>query len=311
MINEQLFTGSKKLTDMVEANFNLLAILARMGMRFAFGDEAMDETAESACRRNGVDLPSFLLICNTYAFDFYSPTAEELRQADLRTIVDYLQKSHVYYMEIAMASLSDAIDRMLEPCGERHRKIINGFFRDYKDELAKHFEYEENVVFPYVESIIAEKGGSWHAVDEYEGKHTNVEEKIDDLKSIVMKYMPPECDSQHINYALLQLFALGKDLEKHIAIEDEILVPMVNGQDAPKRKVFRQEAEELSVREKEILVCVAKGMLNKEIADLFSLSIHTVITHRKNITRKTGIKTVAGLTVYALLNNLIDINSFE
>ncbi len=77
-------------------------------------------------------------------------------------------------------------------------------------------------------------------------------------------------------------------------------------QDSPKA-----DGEELSSREKEILVCVAKGMLNKEIADLYSISIYTVITHRKNITRKTGIKTVAGLTVYALLNNLIDVNSFE
>ena len=73
----------------------------------------------------------------------------------------------------------------------------------------------------------------------------------------------------------------------------------------------RTEGEELSAREKEILVCVAKGMLNKEIADRFNISIHTVITHRKNITRKTGIKTVAGLTVYALLNNLIDVNSLD
>lgn len=71
------------------------------------------------------------------------------------------------------------------------------------------------------------------------------------------------------------------------------------------------DGEELSSREKEILVCVAKGMLNKEIADHFSISVYTVITHRKNITRKTGIKTVAGLTVYALLNNLIDVNSME
>lgn len=69
--------------------------------------------------------------------------------------------------------------------------------------------------------------------------------------------------------------------------------------------------EDLSSREKEILICVAKGMLNKEIADFYNISIYTVITHRKNITRKTGIKTVAGLTVYALLNNLIDINSVE
>ncbi len=73
----------------------------------------------------------------------------------------------------------------------------------------------------------------------------------------------------------------------------------------------KMEGEELSAREKEILVCVAKGMLNKEIADYYNLSIYTVITHRKNITRKIGIKTVAGLTIYALLNNLIDPNAIE
>ena len=65
---------------------------------------------------------------------------------------------------------------------------------------------------------------------------------------------------------------------------------------------------ELSKREIDVLVAVAKGMMNKEIADLMNISIHTVISHRKNITRKTGIKSVSGLTVYALLNNLINEN---
>ncbi len=72
-----------------------------------------------------------------------------------------------------------------------------------------------------------------------------------------------------------------------------------------------QDGKELTSREKEILVCVAKGMLNKEIADKFNISIHTVITHRKNISGKTGIKSIAGLTVYALLNNLLDPESVE
>ena len=63
---------------------------------------------------------------------------------------------------------------------------------------------------------------------------------------------------------------------------------------------------ELSKRETDVLVAVAKGMMNKEIADQMNISIHTVISHRKNITRKTGIKSVSVLTVYALLNNLID-----
>ena len=68
---------------------------------------------------------------------------------------------------------------------------------------------------------------------------------------------------------------------------------------------------DLTEREREILVAVARGCTNKEIADEYSISIHTVISHRKNITRKTGIKSVAGLTVYALLNNMIDRHDME
>lgn len=63
---------------------------------------------------------------------------------------------------------------------------------------------------------------------------------------------------------------------------------------------------DLSEREKEILIAVAKGMMNKEIAILLNISIHTVISHRKNISRKTGIKSVSGFVVYALLNNLLE-----
>lgn len=71
------------------------------------------------------------------------------------------------------------------------------------------------------------------------------------------------------------------------------------------------ESTELTDREKEILVAVAKGLTNKSIAEQCHLSVHTVITHRKNLTRKTGIKSVSGLTVYAILNNLIDITEVE
>lgn len=62
----------------------------------------------------------------------------------------------------------------------------------------------------------------------------------------------------------------------------------------------------LSEREKSVLVGLAKGLMNKEIAEQLNLSVHTVMTHRKNIIRKTGIKSVSALTVYAILNNFID-----
>ncbi len=69
--------------------------------------------------------------------------------------------------------------------------------------------------------------------------------------------------------------------------------------------------QELSDREKTILTLVAKGMTNKEIAEKLFLSAHTVITHRKNITSKLGIKTISGLTVYAILNNLISLDELS
>ncbi|MFV0398549.1 MAG: response regulator transcription factor [Bacteroidales bacterium] len=74
----------------------------------------------------------------------------------------------------------------------------------------------------------------------------------------------------------------------------------------PQSDEVTQDGGDISEREKEILVAVAKGMMNKEIAAQFNLSIHTVISHRKNISRKTGIRSVSGFVVYALLNNLIE-----
>jgi DNA-binding NarL/FixJ family response regulator len=71
------------------------------------------------------------------------------------------------------------------------------------------------------------------------------------------------------------------------------------------------ETDELTHREKEILKLVALGLQNKAIAEKLFISVHTVITHRKNITEKTGIKSISGLTVYAILNKLIDTGSIN
>lgn len=66
------------------------------------------------------------------------------------------------------------------------------------------------------------------------------------------------------------------------------------------------EGEELTIREKEVLKLVAQGFSNKVIAGKLFISVHTVISHRKNITEKLGIKSISGLTVYAILNHLLD-----
>lgn len=73
----------------------------------------------------------------------------------------------------------------------------------------------------------------------------------------------------------------------------------------------KNELNELSTRERDILIAVAKGRTNKEIADEFNISVYTVISHRRNISRKLGINSIPGLTVYAIMNKLIDISDFN
>ena len=92
--------------------------------------------------------------------------------------------------------------------------------------------------------------------------------------------------------------------EKTSALElQEIFSESWNIKDKPNRL---QENDELTNREKDVLKLVALGHSNKIIAEKLFISIHTVISHRKNITEKTGIKSISGLTVFAILNNLID-----
>ena len=295
------FTGDMKLADLLDRNHSLTHVLSRLGIPFGFGDA----TVREVCVRAGVDPDSFLLLCNIYTFKDFQPSGDALRKVRLPDIVCYLRGGHDHYMSVALARLGDAIEQVIAPCDEARKDIIRRFFTGYRDELAKHFAYEESVVFPSVESLLGDSDLS--VIVQYDEDHTNVEEKLGDLKNIVMKYLPPECDNSRIAAILDLLYALEEDFACHTRVEDAI-VRRVRSELKPEPQEPGQDREELSEREKEILVCVAQGLLNKEIADRCNLSVHTVITHRKNITRKTGIKTVAGLTVYALLNNLIEIN---
>ena len=76
-------------------------------------------------------------------------------------------------------------------------------------------------------------------------------------------------------------------------------------------KAPKNDLNELSSRERDILTAVAKGKTNKEIADEFNISIYTVISHRRNISQKLGINSIPGLTVYAIMNKLVDMSDFN
>ena len=310
------FTGDMKVADLVESNYRLLGVLSRLGIDINFGEKSVAECC-SAC---GLDPDTVILLCEVYSRADFKPTTEMLRRSHVGDILRYLHHSHDYYLTRVLVEMEEAVSRLLEPCSPPQKKVVWEFFRGYKVELEDHFGFEEGQVIPYVQDLIIGRSRPDFSIDRFEEHHSNIEEKLSDFKNLVMKSLPPVCDAQLRVELLLHLFVLQADLRCHTYIEDSILVPMVRLLENPQRyserpramaEEYVPERQALSEREKEILVSVAQGLLNKEIADKHNISINTVITHRKNITRKTGIKTVPGLTVYAILNNLIDINSIE
>lgn len=309
------FSSKMKVADLVESNYLLLGVLARVGIDGAFGERTVAEM----CEQSGLDPDTVILLCEVYSTPGFKPSMEALRRSHVGDVLRYLHQSHDYYLNQAIVDIEESIEWLLSPCTAPRQQVVWNFFRGYKTELKNHFGFEEQEVIPYVQGLIIGQRREGFSIDRFEENHSNIDEKLSDFKNLVMKSLPAQCDRQARISLLYKVFALQEDLKCHTYIEDNILVPMVRLLENPGRVHDRAVADaepdtermELSDREKEILVSVAQGLLNKEIADKHHISINTVITHRKNITRKTGIKTVSGLTVYAILNNLVDINSIE
>lgn len=214
------------VSDLIDIDYSLLQVISRMGLDLKYAGLPVAE----ACRKCGIDPDTFILICNVYSFPDHIPSQEELAGGDIRNIIDYLHRSHLYYMGRALRVLENSFDKLVAPFNEKQKKVVLKFFNDYRDELDKHFAYEEEVVFPYVESLLrGAAGDSEYSIEQFEEHHENVEEKLEDLKNIVMKYLPGDCSNELKIMVLLSIYHLHDDLRRHTYVENNILVPIVSG----------------------------------------------------------------------------------
>ena len=207
-----------------EENDRLLAVLARLGMNIGFGEK----TVSKVCEETGIDTVAFILICNMYSYQGYMPTEETLESADPESVLKYLHNSHSFYMEEDFRKLEKVMNELVAPCSPGQKKVILDFLEGYKTEVERHFEYEEQVFFPYVRAVMSGTACGDYSASKFEENHSNIEEKLNDLKNIVMKYLPHECSPRLASDVLFALFSLSEDLGKHTGIEDLVLVPMTN-----------------------------------------------------------------------------------
>ena len=278
-----IFTSRMKMADMIASNYDLILMLPRFGIPLGFGEKSVKEV----CRERGVDENFFLTVCNIYSFDDYRPDDEEVAAIDHRLVVEHLQASHRYYIEERLPHMQHHLDHVAESAGDQSSAVLKKYFADYCREVRDHVRREERNLISMLDTLSDGEPLSKAVSDHYVKSHDNIKDKLSDLTQIIYKYIPGERLNEEMMELVFDIMQLNRDLEKHAMIEELLLMP--------------PEDYDLSDREQEVLVLVAQGLSSKEIAAKLNIAVNTVNTHRKSITKKTGIKSVAGLAVYAML----------
>ncbi len=223
--NELLYTKRMKVAELLSSDISLLSILQRLDIRLGFGEATVSEL----CSRYGISDELFLMICNIYSFSDYMPHINALSSNDIKNITTYLRASHRFYTEVCFPTIHEAIHRLVKGLDEVSRKLIDKFYDDYDSEIIKHFRYEEEVVFPYIEKLLeaSDPTEREYSIRQFEENHSNINEKLNDLKNIITKYLD-ESYSSPLRFELLHnIYNVESDLKKHSLIENKLLIPLV------------------------------------------------------------------------------------
>lgn len=219
-----IYTTRMKVADLLTSDGSLLAVLKRFNIKLGFGEA----TVQELCSRYGISADLFLAICNIYSFKEYTPEIETLGKNDVESLTRYLRVSHKYYTESSLPALHNKIHIMVKELDDMSRKLIDNFYDDYDNEATRHFEYEENTVFPYIESLTNNKETSGcYSITEFEDCHSNIGEKLNDLRNIITKYISEQYSSSARFDVLDDLSNIENDLRRHSNIENKLLIPLV------------------------------------------------------------------------------------
>lgn len=223
MISYGHFSENTKMAELVISNPKLMLTLSRFGIELGFGDHSVKEV----CNNANVNSSFFLLICNLYTNSDYVPSSDELNSVDVSTILSYLSVSHKYYVEERIPHIEHHLNRIIEACPERFGNTLQRFFKEYKKEVESHFKYEEETVFPYINSLFDNSAENKFSIHEFKSNHSNIEDKLDDLMNILIKYLPADIFPKERIEISLDIMDLSSDLNCHTFVEERVLVPFV------------------------------------------------------------------------------------
>lgn len=317
MKSQKLYEPSDLMISLISDNYNVLQSLGRFGINLGFGNKTVAEV----CEEQEVDTYTFLAIVNFTINEFKN--IQDIERLSVPTLMNYLRSCHEYYLNFLLPfirkELTEAIDEI-----DNVARLILKVYDEYSLSIYQHMAYEEKNVFPYVESLLNGNPKPNFSIETYSKHHEQTDTKLRELKNIIIKYLPSNNHRNNLLMAALHdIFNNEEWLAQHADVEDYIFIPAIEHLE---RKIKQRDItlkitgminntntqnETLSERERDVVIALVQGMSNKEIADHLCIATNTVITHRRNIAKKLQIHSPAGLTIYAIVNNLVDISNIK
>jgi regulator of cell morphogenesis and NO signaling len=231
----ELFNENSKLASVILKDHSLLPVINRLGIKLGFGDKTICDI----CEEKGIDLNFFIETINVFHYEAYFPE-KKLLDFSVSMVIDYLIKTHQYYKDYLIPENVRVVEVFLNASPEESSEndLVGKFYKKFKEEFVIHINFEESVMFPYILELsqVIEDPDSRsyfrqkypdYSISGFEKEHSNMDDKMDDLKNIIIKYLPPNYDQNRGNAFLANLFLFEKDLKNHSRIEDHILIPKV------------------------------------------------------------------------------------
>ena len=313
----KMYEPEDKLISIIGDNYSVLQSLGSFGINLGFGDKTVREVCES----QNVDTYTFLAIVNLTINGYKD--IDDTHGLCIPTLIKYLRASHSYYLDFQLPFIRKELSGALDETNNLARLILK-LYDEYAHSIRNHMRYEEKNVFPYVDDLLNGKINETYDIETYSKHHGQTDLKLKELKNIIIKYLPSNgLRNNQLTATLYDIYNCEQWLTLHSMVEDEIFTPAIRNLEKQLRQndvsikissmlsQVPHSQEILSELEKEVIVSLVQGMTNKEIADHLFISINTVITHRRNIARKLQIHSPSGLTIYAIVNNLIDIRNVK
>jgi regulator of cell morphogenesis and NO signaling len=222
-------TPDVKMSDAILNNPYLMLLLEHFNINVPLQEQKIHEV----CHENHIPTDLFLTFANLYNGVNDVPCAP-FSFNETQIIITYLRNSHRYYLDEIYPNIRHIIKQMYEANTHKEMVLVEKFFNEYFNEVTEHLNYENDIVFPYIstlyEHIVNQESYQKninYSVTEYKDHHNDIEEKLTDLKNLLVKYLPLKDDCQIRRKLLFNLFELDYDLTIHSKIEDFILIPLV------------------------------------------------------------------------------------